>query len=173
MMYELLYILPSRYTDTEVEEIQKKIDALIQGQASGTIVREEILGKIRMAYPIGQTRHGTYVLIYFTTEPSVIPKLDAQFHLTEEILRYTILQAEPGSEKKEYHIEAYIAPLSEEDIVSRSSRSSAPRAAAPIVESVVSNEEAIIPKEETPISMEELNKKLDEILDAGDITENV
>ncbi|MBI4598789.1 30S ribosomal protein S6 [Candidatus Uhrbacteria bacterium] len=179
MKYELLYIVPSRYADTEIGEIQKKIGGLIE-KAGGAVTREENLGKIRLAYPISQTRYGTYVLAYFDAETSVIEALDKQLRLTDEVLRHMLLQAEKGAEQATHRVETYIAPLSEEEGAPSSSprpggaaRSSGSRPISIVAAPTVAAAPSVpILKDEKPLSMDELNKKLDAILDSS-IGDNV
>jgi small subunit ribosomal protein S6 len=166
MKYELLYIVPSRYTDAEVADVQKKVNGLI-AQAGGAVTRETNLGKIRLAYPIKSQRHGTYVLAYFESEPSATKTLEAQLRLTDEVLRHMLLIAPKGAEAMSFELQSYVAPLSEEDTEERP-RTRASRgedygaARAPVIAPPVA---APMKREEKPMSIEELDKKLDEILE--------
>lgn len=160
--YELLYILPTRFADTEIDGLREKMAKTVE-QAGATVTRNESLGKIKLAYPVKQQRHGTYVLVHFEAEPSAVAGLDRTLRLSDEVLRHIIVDLAPGSEKKTYQIASYVAPLSEEARELRRSPSTdapprrpVPVIAAPIVPAVSS---------EAPMSMEELDKKLDEILD--------
>lgn len=164
MTYELLYIIPSRYTDAEVGEIQAKVKETLN-KVGGKIIKEENLGRIRLAYPIKQTQHGIYVLLYFEAEAAVISGLERQLHLTAEVLRFLVIQQPEGVPERSFSLESYVAPLSEEEEESRRPRRPAPSeyvrppvpAARPEVEPAL--------REKKPLSIEELDKKLDEILD--------
>lgn len=166
--YELLYIVSTKYTDDEVENIRKTVKALIE-KLGGKIVREESLAKIRLSYIIKKQRHGTYVLAYFTAPPAAMAELDRQLGLTDEILRHTVLAlAKSADLKKTFDLTAYIAPLSEEAQAARGdSRDSRPRSAAPAAAPMVPGTAPV--KAEPAMSIEELDKKLDQILE-GDVT---
>ncbi len=168
MMYELLYIVPSRFADTEVATVQKQIDSLIEA-AGGKVVKEHNLGKIRLAYPIKTVRHGTYILTYFTAEPSVAVTLDAQLRLTDEVLRHTLLKAVKGAETRTYELQSYVAPLSEEDEAAHEARAPRPAPRMPVSAPAPVQAAMPAPADAKPMSIEELDKKLDEILDE-DIT---
>lgn len=164
MTYELLYIIPSRYTDAEVEEIQTKVKNLLS-KVGGKIIKEENLGRIRLAYPIRQTQHGIYVLIYFESEAVVISELERQLRLTAEVLRFLIIQQPEGIPERSFLLESYVAPLSEEDEESRRSRRPTPTEyVRPLAPTARPEIEPTL-REEKPLSIEELDKKLDEILD--------
>ncbi len=169
MKYELLYMVPSRYTDAEVADIQKKVDGLI-AQAGGTVSKEENLGKIRLAYPIKQTRHGTYVLVYFDAEGNSVRTLDEQLRLTGEVLRHMTIQAPAGAEAQKRELQSYVAPLSEEE---SESKPLSPRPRAAMAPVPIQAPMAPPMKPEKSMSIEELDKKLDEMLESDDIIGNV
>ena len=165
--YELLYIVGTQYTDPEVEGIQKQIVALLE-KSGATISRNENLGKIRLAYIIKKVRHGSYILVHFDAEGTVLKELNRQLGLTEEVLRHTLLERAPGAEAKKFEITAYVAPLSEE--AKRPDAKPVTASSAAHREKVASIEESTatpLVAADVEMSVEELDKKLDEILDAG------
>ena len=167
-MYELMYIIPSRYTDAEVEGVAKTVSGMVE-KAGGTIVKTTMLGKLKLAYPIKGIRHGTYALTYFNAEPAIIAELDRALGLADEVLRHTMLVAKAGAENKKVELNAYVAPLSEEGRDTRDERR--PSAPAPVRAAAPAPAAAVRPAEPA-MSIEELDKKLDEILDA-DVTKGV
>lgn len=161
--YELLFIVPTQFADTEIDGLREKVAKTIE-QTGAKVTRNESLGKIKLAYPIKHQRHGTYVLVHFESEPSAIAGLDRTLRLSDEVLRHIIVDLAPGSEKKTYQIASYVAPLSEEARDTRRGPSPdgvVPRKAAPAMAEAA----APVKAEEVNMSMEELDKKLDEILD--------
>jgi len=91
MTYELLYIIPSPFTEKDIPEIQKKIDKIIN-DSGAKILNEENLGNKKFAYPIKHILRGFYILVNFETEPKNIKKIEEKFKLTPEILRYLIIK---------------------------------------------------------------------------------
>lgn len=174
--YELLYIVPTQYTDDEIVGIQAKISKLVE-KFGGKVLRNESLGKIRLAYSIKKIRHGTYILVHFNGKQSEIQELDRQLKLSEEILRHTIVMREDDALEKEYQISSYVAPLSEE-AKAQKREAAKPIFSAPEAKSLASVKEIAPPTpsatsaEESKMSIEELDKKLDEILDT-DLTEKI
>jgi small subunit ribosomal protein S6 len=164
--YELLYIIPTQFADTEIDGLREKVAGMITATGA-TVTRNESLGKIKLAYPIKHQRHGTYVLVYFTAEPNTIAGIDRQFRLSDEVLRHLIVDMPAGAENKKFEIASYVAPLSEEARELKQERRSTdtrkpsttvvqPESVAPVAKA----------EEVASMSMEELDKKLDEILDA-------
>ncbi len=188
--YELFYLVPSQFTDEEVSGIQKTVAELLKAN-SATILRDENLGKVSLAYPIKKVTHGTYVIVHFDAEPSVIKELDRRLKLMDEVLRHMLLERAAGAAQKKISLSSYIPPLNEEgrrtlgeekkEETARSPRK-APSAPTPkpAPAPVASKPEAQIAPptpsattaEESKMSMEELDQKLDKILE-GDIAENI
>lgn len=166
--YELLYIVSSQYTDAEITKIQAQVDGEITS-AGGTIVSGQNLGKIRLAYPIKKQQHGSYILTFFDVDPSALSALDRKLTLTDEVLRHTILLRHPDAQKLAFEITSYVAPLSEEARREKHKEHSedAPRPAAPRrkIEELPSPTPSPTSSEEKKMSIEELDKKLDELLD--------
>lgn len=167
-MYELLYIIPTRYTDAEIEGIQGTVRGLIE-KAGAKVVKEENLGRIRLAYPIKQTRHGSYILAYLEAETATVAEIENQLRLATEVLRHMLARLPKGIPERSFLLESYVAPLSEEEEENRRPRRAVET--APFKPAGPTEVEPA-PREDKPLSMEELDKKLDEILDIN-ASENI
>lgn len=97
--YELLYIIPTTFTDEEAGTVEQKVAALIT-KAGGTTESTRRLGKFRLAYPVKKQRHGYYVLVMLTCEHGSVAKLDELLRITPEVLRHLIVRGEEGGEAK-------------------------------------------------------------------------
>lgn len=161
--YELLYIIPAHFADTEIDSVRAKIAGMVEATGA-KVTRNETLAKIKLAYPIKHQRHGTYVLVQMEGEPTLVAPLDRQLRLSDDVIRHLITERNPALDKKTYEISAYVPPLSDEardvrrPMTGAPAASSAPRPAA---------EAAPVAKaaEVSNMSMADLDKKLDEILD--------
>lgn len=176
--YELLYIVPAQYTDDEVTTIQGKIAELIE-KIGGKIVRNENLGKIKLAYPIKKARHGSYVLVYFDADTQELTELDRLLRLSNEIIRYTVVERPEGADAAKFEISSYVAPLSEEAKRSSSKfKSDRPRKERENRDADEEQKQLPPPPpaekttEESMMTMQELDQQLDKILE-GDIGDNI
>lgn len=98
--YELLYIVPTSFTDEEAGTIESKISALIT-KYGATVQTTTRLGKLRMAYPINDQRHGHYIMTMFTAEGAALATIEDNLRINNDILRHLILRAdEAGSDQK-------------------------------------------------------------------------
>ncbi|MFH1171057.1 MAG: 30S ribosomal protein S6 [bacterium] len=140
--YELLAIVPGTLSDEETGAVQKTIRDILEKYAA-KISKQDVWEKRKLAYPIGQTRQGTYLLCLFDLEPEKIDSLDRALTLEKSILRHIVVLA--------YHRTAN--ELEQE----------ARRRAAPVHEA----RSTALPPEEAAkpaISPKELDEKLAEIL---------
>ncbi|MFA5051367.1 MAG: 30S ribosomal protein S6 [Patescibacteria group bacterium] len=103
-MYEILYIIPTPYTEQDVPVISKKIRSLIE-KAGGKILKEEELGNKKLAYPIKHIYRGFYNLFRFEIETKEIKGINEAIRLTPEILRHMIvtLNSKPMKIRKPRH----------------------------------------------------------------------
>jgi len=151
--YEILYIIPNEYTEAEIPGITAKIKDLIKSNEA-EIIRDETLGKRKLAYPVKNSNHGYYILHHIKTEPSRLKKLDNDLKLAEEVLRHIIVNL------------ADLPPFNlEPEPVQPDRASQKPRPAARPAYKTESPAPAAKSEPAKKISMEELDKKLDEILE--------
>lgn len=148
--YELLYILPAKHTEAEMEAITGKIKDTIVSTGAGA-VEQHHLGRRKLAYPIKHVRNGNYFLARFEAETPVIAKLNETFRLSGDILRHLIVHHDPRLTKIPSFVEEE-APRREREEERRPEKPAAPIQQAPLQPA------------KDKMSMEELDKKLDEML---------
>lgn len=87
--YEVMYIIR---TDIEQEAVQaaiEKFQNIIKN--GGEITKHEVMGKRRLAYEINKFRDGYYVLVNFNATPEVVAELDRVMRISDEVIRYLIV----------------------------------------------------------------------------------
>ncbi len=97
-MYELLYIIPAKYTEQEVLPIIEKIGESIK-KYGAEIISTENLEKKKLAYPIKQNFRGYYVFNKFNAAPEKLQELNKELRLNSEILKFLITKFEEIKEK--------------------------------------------------------------------------
>lgn len=149
--YELMYCLGSHVADDEVPKISQAILKFAEDFGASDI-KETQLGKKKLAYPIGKTRNGHYVVVNFAMDTKNINAFDAKIHTQDSsIIRYLIV-----------NLDEHLARM-EKDKVAQSK----------IIRKGPQAEEALTvkktpAKKETPvlaeINQEELDKKIEKAL---------
>lgn len=101
--YEILFIIKSGTTEADREAAIKKYIALIE-QAGGTIDLVDKWGNRRFAYDIDFKHDGYYVLIYFTSAPTLPKELERVMLISEEVVRFMVINrnnlGEPVEQRK-------------------------------------------------------------------------
>lgn len=141
-MYELLYIVPAIYAEDELKNVITKIEALLKDEGA-EVVKSEVAGKLKFAYPIKRHAQGYYVLAYFNAMGDVLKKISRAIHLDKDVLRFMITSAaKPRAEVK-------IKEFTEIEPSERRYVSKQPPAA----------------REKDKIKLEDIEKKLDVLLE--------
>lgn len=172
--YEILLIINPQFSDEEVPSILESIFNVIK-KNNGAVKEHKILGRNKLAYPIKRAKFGVYVLAQVEIEPIEIKKLNAELAIMSEILRFDISneiskgdfsfklfeikdQSEIGAAKiptwQEKKVESAAENLDKENAISETKEES----------SLESPEDMDKKEKDLKISLDELDKKLDEIL---------
>lgn len=92
--YEAMYIVDTNLTDEQVDTIIAKFSKVIADQG-GEVQAAGRWDKRRLAYEVKGRREGTFILAYFTGEPTLSKELDRVFRISDDILRHLITRVEP------------------------------------------------------------------------------
>ncbi len=108
--YEILFIVPNKFTEDEAKKIASKVEGMITS-AEGKITLSEFWGKKKLAYKIKHNEYGYYGLFEFDLEKESLAKIDNDLRLSTEILRHQIVVKKAKTEaelKREEEIRAKI-----------------------------------------------------------------
>ncbi|PIR03236.1 MAG: 30S ribosomal protein S6 [Candidatus Magasanikbacteria bacterium CG11_big_fil_rev_8_21_14_0_20_43_7] len=92
--YELLVVLPGTQAEAEVSQIIGSVKEIVEKNGGEHIVTHD-RGKSRLAYPIRHIRYGYFHLIRFTAEGDTIPRIQKELALMPEFLRTLITSFDP------------------------------------------------------------------------------
>ena len=87
--YEILYFVSIALNPDELKSIKKKVNDIVT-KYNGLILKEEEVGKHKLAYMVKRARHGYYLLTLFSADPSQISKINHEIQLLPEILRHSL-----------------------------------------------------------------------------------
>lgn len=152
MHYELLYIIPLKYTDQENLEVAKEVDSIIK-KYKGEIIKTSVLGKRKLAYEINHNGSGYYVCTHFNMENKEgMAGLNRELLLktNENIVRYQIVKTSIELDEEKYKV--MFGKKTQEEA---NTNSKEPTTAIEKKKKVVSKKE---------VSKEEINKKIEEIM---------
>lgn len=91
--YELMYIVPTSYTEEELGTVEKNVTQILE-KNNATITKSTRLGKFRFTYPIKREQHGHYVLVHFQADSSNLHGINEGLRMNQkEVLRHLIVDA--------------------------------------------------------------------------------
>ena len=158
--YEILFIIPNKFTDDEAKTVAEKIAKIITDN-SGAITGREYWGKKRLAYAIKQNTFGYYGLLEFDLEGKNLAKIDQALRLSTDVLRHQIVAKKIKTAEeiaKEKAIRAKIdskKAATEKKLEEKTKISSSP---APVFKS-----------KEKKVDLKDLDEKLEGIINAKDL----
>lgn len=187
--YELYTVLPGTLAETEVPDMLAKIQETLEKNGAQDVLVKN-MGKSRLAYPMKHIRYGYITLFYFNTEKAGVEVLQQKLALIPQLLRKLIrrFDAEATGEedvqeilkefgrvaKKDDKKAPKSAPKKEKPAVKEEKKDVVPEEGAPTSEKseeAAPNEDAEEKKDKEDkkeaVSMEEIEQKLDDILESS------
>lgn len=189
--YELLFVLPGTLSDEETAPTVEKVKGIIE-KNSGIDYFLEAMDKKRLAYPINHIRYGYFYLAFFKAEPKDAVQTQKELKVMPELLRALLQKYDPKkqtmrkidfgemiqsapaySERVEPVRGEYVDPAvynapTQSTVVSTPAEVEAVAPQSVTEEQIVVSAPVLPPvkkAESKKISLEEIDKKLDEILD--------
>lgn len=158
MIYEIMYIIPSKFSDTEIDGISKTVNGLYEKHGA-KVEKTMNLGKLKFAYTIKGVTHGTYVLNYIEAEGGAVAKIDQELRLADQVLRHIIVKREEGIPTYEIKLAQYQEPISP-----TGKRTSSKKGAE-----AEAGDKPAATEAPAEVSVEKINEKLDEMLGSDTI----
>lgn len=177
--YEILLIINPQFSDEEIPSFLEGVFNVIK-RNSGEVKEYKILGRNKLAYPLKHAKFGVYVLAQVEIESLGVEKLSAELAMMLEILRFDVsnevskgdfsfksFEIKDQSESKTVRTPVY-EEKKVESAVENLGREQSMAPAAEVLEKPIevpmSAEESEKKAKDSKISLDELDKKLDEIL---------
>ncbi len=156
--YELLYLVSAHVPENQLETIQNEVSGWVK-KLGGTITKQESWGRKKLAYPINKEKFGFYLLNEFDLESLNVAELQKDLRLHKLIMRYLLLDKKPLSAKE---------VLMQENARRRAlthGQGTDMRPGKRQDAAMPSDESTTGSKKDAKISLDDLDKKLDELLD--------
>ncbi|NQT49493.1 30S ribosomal protein S6 [Candidatus Kuenenbacteria bacterium] len=168
--YELTYIVSIKYIEDDLQKVIKSVNEVI-AKANGEITKETDLGKQRLAYPIDHAHQGTYISLEFDMEQEKLQETNTLLRLMPELLRHLIIKKKVQTEaeiKKQEDIQEKIRKGKQEELKKLENETEVGIKATEPIKKSADETKPVVTKKEKPakekVTLEDLDKKLDEIL---------
>ena len=167
--YELFLVLPGTLDENQATTRSKEVLEMVKEKDSKAGLDD--IGKNRLAYPIKQIRYGYFYTITFECEPQDMLALQNKLGLQRDLLRaiISLFNAKVDINKKLTYNSSEVGnnstPVEAEEVVEE-------KVEEKVEKPVKKVEKTEKTKTTKKVNLEDINKKLDEILDE-DITSGV
>ncbi len=88
--YESMYILKPDMEEEKKDALVKRFSDIVTNNG-GTVEKVDEWGKKRLAYPIQYINDGYYVLMHFEAEPELPAELERNYRISDDVLRYMVI----------------------------------------------------------------------------------
>ena len=167
--YELLFILPGTLAEDETAPHVQKVQDILT-EAGATNIELHDIVKNRIAYPIKHIRYGYFNLERFEAEGPLLAQIESKLRLVSELLRTLLQKYDPALKtdptiayaqviRSQHHGGAPAAPKGKGADLTLPEMQQAPQAKP-------GKAKAEKAEEEKEVTLEEIDQKLDKILDA-------
>lgn len=92
--YETGLLIAPNLSEGDTQQLIGQVAEIIS-QREGKLVKQDIWGKRRLAYPIKKFNEALYVFFYYEGLPDIPLELERRFKQTDMVLRYLTLQKDP------------------------------------------------------------------------------
>ena len=96
--YELTYLISDNVPESELNKVTGKVGGYITA-GEGKILKEEIWGRRKLAYPIQKQEFATYVTVNFNLPAEKAHEFERNIILTSKIVRHLLIVKDFGEEK--------------------------------------------------------------------------
>ena len=170
--YELCVLFAGVQTPAEIEDMAKQVEAMV-ASTKADIKSTYSLGRKKLAYQIKGNTHGEYRCWLFLADSTIIPALSEKLRLSPIFIRHllTILESDLLAKRLQKAQDIKSGKVREVIEDHRDETPEAEKVKAEKIEKieVPAVEEVHTVKEKPKLSLEDLDKKLDEILDSDKI----
>lgn len=156
--YELLFIVSNKFTEDEVKPIVEEVKKTIETNG-GEVSYAEYWGKKELAYAIEHFNHGYYALYEFDAAGEKMMKIDKDLRMNKKVLRHQIVSKR-------------FRTLEEIEQEKQKSQERADKMKSESSQKIKRDKEEvkeIKEKEEVKVNLQELDEKLDKILETDDL----
>jgi small subunit ribosomal protein S6 len=86
-IYENLFIVRPDVTEEEIDLLIEQMSKNVTS-TGGTVDKVDKWGKRRLAYRVEKQREGSYVLLQFTAEPSVVKEFERRMRVQDSVIKF-------------------------------------------------------------------------------------
>ncbi len=91
--YEVMYIAAPETADEDVTKLNESLQQIIEN-GGGSIVKTDVMGRRKLAYPINKKTEGFYTLFEIEGSGQEIAELERRMRINDAIIRYLTVRVD-------------------------------------------------------------------------------
>src|ERR687884_771791 len=99
-VYEVVFIVDPSTQEEEVTRLTENLRTIVTDQG-GTVTKSEVLGRRQLAYRIGRSNEGIYVLFEVEGTGREISELERRMRVSDQIMRYLTVRVDEDRQRAE------------------------------------------------------------------------
>ena len=99
-VYEVIFIVDPGTQEDEVTRLTENLRTIVTDQG-GNVTRNEVLGRRQLAYRIGHSNEGVYVIFEIEGTGREIAELERRMRVSDQVLRYLTVRVDEDRQRAE------------------------------------------------------------------------
>src|ERR1700755_3088814 len=99
-IYEVVFIVDPSTQDEDLKRLSDGLKGIITDQG-GTITKSEVMGRRQLAYKIGRSNEGIYVLFEVEGTGREIAELERRMRVNDQVMRYLTVRVDEERRRAE------------------------------------------------------------------------
>jgi small subunit ribosomal protein S6 len=91
--YEVMYIVDTSVNDDDITRLSENFQQIVTDQG-GTVTKNENMGRRGLAYPIGHSNEGHYMLLEIDGSGREIAELERRMRVNDQVIRYITVRVD-------------------------------------------------------------------------------
>lgn len=100
--YEVMYIGTPETSDEDITKLNDAIEKMVTDEG-GSIVKTEVMGRRKLAYPINKKTEGHYTLFEIEGTGQEIAELERRMRVNDTVMRYMTVRVDEDRQTAEKH----------------------------------------------------------------------
>ena len=99
-IYEVVFIVDPSTQDEDLKRLTDGLQGIVTDQG-GTVTKNEVMGRRQLAYRIGRSNEGIYVLFEVEGSGKEIAELERRMRVSDQVMRYLTVRVDEERRRAE------------------------------------------------------------------------
>ena len=99
-VYEVVFIVDPGTQEEDLNRLTENLRTIVTN-GGGTVTKSEVMGRRQLAYSIGRSNEGIYVLFEIEGSGSEIAELERRMRVSDQVMRYLTVRVDEDRQRAE------------------------------------------------------------------------